>query len=156
MKQFLLGLSVLLLFSIANAQQVIPLNTCPDGGYVGPGQSCDGPTYRYLTPTWGAFAVGMGETGAGGKATSTKNQEEANAEALQICGQKGKNCQIAMTFKNTCAAMAWGSSGVGRGTSGETNNRDIAERRALAQCKQSGDSTCKIQIKGFCAGAKNW
>lgn len=141
---------------MVNAQQTIPLNSCPNGGYVGPGQSCEGPTYRYLKPTWGAFAIGVGETGAGGKATSTKSQEDANRQALELCRPYGKNCQIAMVFKNTCAAMAWGNTGVGRGTSGDSDNTGLAERRALVQCRESGDSTCTIQMKAFCAGAKNW
>ncbi len=70
-------------------------------------------------------------------------QDEANAAALQLCGD---GCEIILQFEGqgACGSIAAGSNrviGVGSGSP-----RDVADSAALAQCSDAGGEACIVKL----------
>ncbi len=93
---------------------------CPGGGYVGPGQWCEGGGGQVeiipVPKTWGAIAIDM--SSAQKRASfrhSEKSQEDANKRAIEGCGLS--TCRVAVTFRNSCGAVAAGGNGIWGGES---------------------------------------
>lgn len=59
---------------------------------------------------WGAVAYDK-KSGAWGIADESPDRGTAKKSALGYCGQRGKDCDVVGTFKNTCVAVAVGTDG---------------------------------------------
>ena len=83
-----------------------------------------------LSDYYGAIAINR-DTGATGYSYDYSSQSSAERAALNYCGQ---NCEVAIWYKNTCAAVAYsyqnGTYGWAWGSDARSN-----ERKALANCE---------------------
>ena len=163
MKKLLAGLGLLLgsQFVLADGPcpdgQFDPNNTvcmCSGGGWVYPNQYCKkgggSSQPAQIEPKWGAIAIDMSPQQKNGTYySSTKSQAEANRKALERCGLS--TCRVALEFKNSCGAVAWGGNGIWGG------GVDVNERRALekaaAACYRKGAKDCREWVKPSCANA---
>lgn len=85
---------------------------------------------------WGAVATNSA-TGQVGTAVGFPGEGMAKDVALERCGS---GCRIHMTYKNQCAAMAWGS---GRSSINSAATIEEAKLRALRVCGK-GASDCRV------------
>ena len=129
---------------------------CPGGGWVAPNQYCKSgggggePKYLPPEPQWGAIAIDMSsQQQSGGFSRSKKSQAEANQKALNTC--KLSTCRVALTFKNSCGAVAGGGNGIWGG--GVDINEERAVEKAAAACYGKGAKVCREWVKPMCAGA---
>lgn len=127
---------------------------CPGGGYVGPGQWCEGGGGQVeiipVPKTWGAIAIDM--SSAQKRASfrhSEKSQEDANKRAIEGCGLS--TCRVAVTFRNSCGAVAAGGNGIWGG--GVDNNENRALQKAAAACYNKGAKDCKLWVSPKCVNA---
>lgn len=86
---------------------------------------------------YGAIAT-SDETGAWGYAYNYPSQSQAEAAALQECGERG--CQVEVWFANACGAVAKDGRNVGWGWA---ESRAEAEAKAVSAC---GTGTCRIEV----------
>ena len=126
---------------------------CPGGGYVGPGQWCEGGGQVEIIPvpkTWGSIAIDMSPSHkSSGFASSESSQADANRKALAYC--KLSTCRVALTFRNTCGAIASGENGIWGG--GVDVNKNKALQKAADACYEKGAKTCKLWVSPQCAAA---
>lgn len=156
--RWLVGAGVLLLGQTALAAGPCPdgnfnpqsqVCMCPNGGYVAPGNWCE--VKRVPVPkTWGAIAVDMSpkqKNGAFGK--SLKSQADANQRALAQCGLP--TCRVALTFQNSCGAIAADGKGIWGG--GIDLYEKQAAQKAADACYNEGAKDCYLWVKPSCAAA---
>ena len=88
---------------------------------------------------WGAIAAGGG--GLGASVNMTKKQAAEKA-AIKQCQESGPGpCSIVVSYKNQCAAVAWGDdSQSGWGRAGDIA---VARKAALSACAETG-TNCKV------------
>ena len=127
---------------------------CPGGGYVGPGQWCEGGGGQVeiipVPKTWGAIAIDM--SSAQKRASfrySEKSQADANKRAVEGCGLS--TCRVALTFQNSCGAIAAGGKGIWGG--GVDLNKDKALQKAADACYAKGAKDCYKWVEPMCAAA---
>lgn len=90
---------------------------------------------------WGAIAFDP-NTPDMGLVVDHRSKRKAKKAALETCASTGaKNCQIATTFVNGCAAVATRAASWGWGT-GITPER--AEAKAVSSCAGSEKAACEI------------
>ena len=82
---------------------------------------------------YGAIAIDS-NTGATGYSYNYANRTSAERMALNSCGQ---NCEVAVWFRNTCAAVAYSYQNKTYGWSWGSNDLYTSQRRALAECTGS-------------------
>ena len=109
--EVLLGLLMLVSSSLSFADgpcpdgQFNPQNTvcmCPGGGFVAPNAYCN--RGGGITHTWGAIALELEGYQKSGFASSADRQSAANEKALKLC--RYNTCRVALTFKDSCGAIA--------------------------------------------------
>lgn len=142
---------------------------CPPGQYPIGGQGVQGcapipgggavpssprPTGEWQT-RWGAIAEDSsanqrGVAGATGVSASMKSKRDAQAAAIQQCGQLGGlKCKVVLTYNNQCVAIAdpkprsQGGNG-GRSVVYRAQTMDLAQREAMRQCSDDGVGECSI------------
>lgn len=127
---------------------------CPGGGYVGPGQWCEGGGGQVeiipVPKTWGAIAIDM--SSAQKKASfrkSTVSQADANKRAVEACGLS--TCRVAVSFRNSCGAIASDKKGIWGG--GVDINENRAAQKAADACYDKGAKDCYLWVKPSCAAA---
>jgi hypothetical protein len=99
--------------------------------------------------TWGAIVIDS-ETGGAGTVVGRDTEADAVNDARRDCASRGATgCKVEMTFRNGCAAVAWGVGGHGV-ASGPTQSG--AENDAMKYCKQSAQS-CKV-VYSDCSAAR--
>ncbi|SEO82425.1 protein of unknown function [Luteibacter sp. UNC138MFCol5.1] len=99
--------------------------------------------------SWGSIAIDD-DTGQAGTITGRRSREDAERAALHDCGLKGASgCKIVMTYRNQCAAVAWGKAG-GRVARNPTENG--AQDDAMEECKRNMNG-CRVVYSG-CSVAK--
>ena len=92
--------------------------------------------------SYGVISYGRGN-GAAGWSYSQSSENDARRVALRNCARYASDCEIVISFSNSCAAIAAGADGVV--TKGQADSSDDAEEKAMAACaKEAGDS-CEIQ-----------
>ena len=103
---------------------------------------------RVLASKYGAIALNM--KGAGFDSTySEVSEAEAKRNALAKCGS---TCKILGSYRNTCAAVAWGLIKKRGMVFTELNpQKSIVETKALSKCNASGAKNCKIMMSAECS-----
>lgn len=91
----------------------------------------------FAADMYGAIATNDA-TGAWGYAYNYPTRAQAEAAALQECGERG--CAVEVWFANACGAVAKDGRTVGWGWS---ESRAEAEAKALSAC---GSGACKIEV----------
>lgn len=86
---------------------------------------------------YGAIAT-SDETGSWGYAYNYTSRAQAEAAALQQCGEAG--CQVEVWFANACGAVAKDGRNVGWGWA---ESRAEAEAKAISGC---GSGACKVEV----------
>jgi hypothetical protein len=81
---------------------------------------------------FGAIAYNI-DNGAYGWAVDRVTQMEADAAALEHCGQ---GCEVVVQFKNTCAAIALGDDNAWGWA--RADQKAVAQRNAVANCAKHG------------------
>ncbi|WP_318533508.1 DUF4189 domain-containing protein [Stenotrophomonas indicatrix] len=131
---------------------------CPAGSYPIGGQGVQGcapipssgstssegprPNGRWIK-TWGAIA--LSPDGASGASTGKHTKAAASREAEGVCSASGgKECRVAFTYKNQCAAASVPTSGAGGTSFGRAETEEIAKDLALKQCQQGGGIGCMV------------
>lgn len=98
---------------------------------------------------WGAIAIDAVNGETSGSSINRTSKNDAENAALKVCNDT-KNCQISVSYKNSCGAVATNGKGI---RIGATNpNPAIAEQKALASCNKQSNSACRIWIPATCAG----
>lgn len=156
--KWLVGMGALLLGQTALADGPCPdgnfnpqsqVCMCPGGGYVAPGNWCEMKILP-VPKTWGAIAIDMSPAHkSSGFSWSKSSQADANRQALAYC--KLSTCRIALTFRNSCGAIAGGDNGIWGG--GVDVNKDKALQKAADACYSKGAKTCKLWVEPSCANA---
>lgn len=77
------------------------------------------------------------------------NQTEANRKALKLC--KLNTCKVALTYQNTCGAIAVDKRGIWGG--GIDLDKDRAAQKAADACYNEGAKDCYLWVKSMCAAA---
>jgi len=96
--------------------------------------------------SWGAIAYSAPDHQAGW--SSAKNDRTlAEREAMSVCSQRGKACEVVTTFNKKCGALARDGNFVGLATS--TDQRE-ALQKAVQECTRNGGSRCVPQVL-FCS-----
>jgi hypothetical protein len=100
---------------------------------------------------WGAIATDAPH-GALGVTTHMPNQQTAEIGALADCHAKGgSNCQIQVSYSNSCAALA--VSDVSGGTASRISSTQ-AEEAAMKVCKDGGGTNCHVYYSACSAPAQ--
>ena len=154
----LLGTWILLLSQAAFANGPCPdgnfnpqsqVCMCPKGGYVAPGNWCETKIVP-IPKTWGAIAIDMSsEQAKAGFGKSEKSQADANQQALKMC--RLSTCRVALTYINSCGAVAADGKGVWGG--GVDTNRQKALQKAADACFNKGAKSCYEWVSPKCAAA---
>ncbi|MEN5289150.1 DUF4189 domain-containing protein [Stenotrophomonas lactitubi] len=153
--KIIFNLSICLALSVA-AESAFAEGRCPPGQYpigdsrapgcapIPAGSSGDaGPraTGRWIK-TWGAIA--MSNSGASGVSVGKVKKSDAEKAAKAECDATGaRDCEIAFTYKNQCAAAATASSGTSGTTFGRAATVDIATTIAIDLCRSRGGQGCE-------------
>lgn len=90
---------------------------------------------------WGAIATDAPHA-ALGAVTGSKNKSGAERAAIADCHAKGGvDCQVQVSYANSCAALA-----VSASSGGTASRADVSEAQqaALDVCKQGGGSDCRV------------
>jgi len=97
---------------------------------------------------YGAIAIDP-KSGASGSAYNTTSAAEAKQQAMSFCARYGNDCEVVISFFNTCAAVA---AAVGNETYTVATNdkRGIAENKARNACIQK-NGNCRSETS-ICAG----
>ena len=96
---------------------------------------------------WGSIAFSQ-ESGGGyayGIVWNSGGREPARQRAVQVCrSEGGTSCAELGWFRNTCASLAVGD----RGGAAVGGGKQIAaaESMALSECRNAGNTNCKIEI----------
>lgn len=92
--------------------------------------------------SFGAIAYGR-TSGATGWSYSQDDEASAQRLALQYCAQHGKDCEVAASFANTCAAVAAGGDVV---VAGRAAASEAAQHQALSACTaKGGGDDCEVK-----------
>jgi hypothetical protein len=155
-----LAVFFLVLIGVFYAGAVNSEGGCPPGFYPVGGQGVQGcapipragvevggarPTGRWIK-TWGAIAVG-GVDGKGdvGIAIGKRSKRSAVEEAMDRCSEEGADdCEVVLTYKNQCAAIATASNGVSRSIFGRSRSIERASENAINLCRSGGSGECEI------------
>lgn len=98
--------------------------------------------------SWGAIAIDEG--GDAGTISNKSTKNDATQAAMHDCQIRGaRGCRIVATYRNQCAAIAWGSGGYGTATG---PREDEAQADALDSCRGRA-SGCKI-VYSACSVAR--
>lgn len=93
--------------------------------------------------TWGAIA--MSNSGASGVSVGKVKKSDAEKAAMAECvGTGARDCEIAFTYKNQCAAAATAASGTQGTTFGRAATVDIAKTLAIDLCRNRGGQGCDV------------
>jgi hypothetical protein len=104
---------------------------------------------RVLDSKYGAVALDM-KTGGFDSAYGEVSEAVAKRNALARC--KSKSCKIIGSYRNTCVAVARGSSKGRSPTPVDfATQKDLAESKALSKCKAEGASNCRIIMPAECS-----
>lgn len=96
-------------------------------------------------PRFGAIAVAAAQPLSAASASNYTTLREASSAARRACARKGgQGCQTAVTFEESCGALASGSDG--KWVAVASTFRDDARTDALNKCQNSGLSGCKVEI----------
>jgi hypothetical protein len=89
---------------------------------------------------WGAIATAGGAFGTANNMSSKR--KAANAAMAQCKANGGKDCEIALTYWNQCAALVWGdTTAISRGDADPRK----AESGAMQACSAvAGNNDCKL------------
>jgi len=99
--------------------------------------------------TWGAIVIDS-ETGGAGTVVGRASEDDAVRDAMRDCASRGaKGCKVEMTYRNGCAAVAWGSGG--HGVASGSNKSDV-EHNAMSYCEKSAHA-CRI-VYSDCSAAQ--
>lgn len=116
-------------------------------GYQIPGQVNKGqPKARDF---WGAIAIDSAKGESSGSALNHTDRNSAEKAALKQC-DNSRDCRIAISFKNSCGAVASNGQGVDIGA--YDPNPIQAERKALAACNKQSRKVCGLWVKASCSG----
>ncbi|WP_243402633.1 DUF4189 domain-containing protein [Stenotrophomonas sp. SPM] len=155
-------LFVLCLLLIAGALPFSALaeGNCPPGMYPIGGQGVQGcgpipagggdqgglkPNGKWIK-TWGAISYSE-KVGTVGAVVGMLTKSDAAKEAQDRCTSQGaSDCRVLMTYKNQCAAYAYGK---GSGMDGvvsttRARSKDEAASAALKHCAADGGQACKV------------
>jgi hypothetical protein len=145
-----LALSLLGASVSAYAQTACPQGVSPGdprcgpggGGWLPPPPSSE-PSMHWKK-TWGAIAMSSGGTGEVGTSVGKTSKREATREAVSKCeALGGRECKLALAYKNQCAVVAWPSvTGVSVAAVSAASIEE-ASNLALSDCNTSGGA-CKI------------
>src|SRR6266404_1994783 len=80
-------------------------------------------------------------TGAVGWSYSFGLEHAANTFALANCARRARDCEVIVSFHDTCAALAVGGGVVARAW---TASQSRAEDGAKAECVNKGGQSCEI------------
>lgn len=97
---------------------------------------------------YGAIAYGP-STGALGWSYKQDTREEAESVALEKCGARGEDCEVEVSFNDTCAAVSAGDTGRPSWALGATARE--AQVNALERCRREGGRRCGVK-KSVCSG----
>ena len=135
-----LALSGLFLMSgQSHAEGICPAGSFPIGGGNGGWQGCApmgngaGEPAEEWETRWGAIATGNGLFGAAEGASSKSQAEKIALRQCQESGGKGGKCKVKITYRDQCAALAWGDGGA---IAFRSPDRSDAETSAVAACSQ--------------------
>lgn len=111
--------------------------------------ACSAAEYREPKHSFGAIAAARENTGVG-SAVNWPTQEEASRQAMAQCQETsgGKACQIRITFRNACAAVAQSSNLHAGYAWGDTPEK--AQQEALNACRGAAQQDCRI-THNFCS-----
>lgn len=108
---------------------------------------------------YGALAIDENQGSRYGWAVNHGSQAGANETALNKCKGSGGTCRLVMWFKNACAAYAADqqTSSTAYGWAWHGNSREMAERKAKAECVKRGgvSSQCITRVWGCTTTAGN-
>jgi len=150
-----------LLASLFLASQAWAEGPCPPGQHMVGQRNVPGASYPICQPIpssnaappqspavwadrWGAIASDA-SAGKAGAVVGRASRSEAIDSAMRDCTSNGgRICQLELTFRNQCAAGAWGA-GKG-GTLAWTSDpyKDGAEKRAVANCVKNSEEGCRV------------
>lgn len=103
-----------------------------------------------IVDLWGAIAADMSPNQAmAGSSSNFRVKAQANQSAIDKCGLT--TCQVIITYKNTCGAIAVGSNKVIGSATNTT--KSVAESNAIKNCKNNGGQNC-LQWNSSCSGQK--
>lgn len=78
-----------------------------------------------------------------GSSWGADSEAEAKQIALKACSNEGgHNCQMAITVRNGCVALAMATNGAW--SSNSSNNSREAIANAMAVCRKNGGTDCKV------------
>jgi len=100
---------------------------CRDGGEPG--------------PSFGVIAYSR-STGAVGWSYSFGLERAANAAALANCARLARDCEVIVSFHDTCAALAVGAGVVAWAWAAPQSR---AEAAAKAECLKNGGKSCQVE-----------
>jgi serine/threonine-protein kinase len=95
---------------------------------------------------FGAIAYSPSDK-AYGYSYNWNNKQQARKKARQKCrAQRGSpDCKV-LTLFNRCGALAIGKGGRKSFGSGKGQNRNVAKKRAIAQCRKKGGRQCRAPV----------
>lgn len=100
----------------------------------------------HLTSASATGALAVGTCGASGYAWDAANEILAQSDALTRCPDS--KCQVYLTVRRACAAMAYDPNTCAWGAASRDTLRD-AQQTALATCVGHGGQSCVIRAS-FC------
>ena len=113
------------------------------GGYTKPSKP------RVLASKYGAVALDI-KTGGFDSSYGEASEAAAKRNALTRC--KSKSCKIIGSYRNTCVAVARGSSKGRSPTPVDfATQKELAESKALSKCNAEGASNCRIIMPAECS-----
>lgn len=93
--------------------------------------------------TWGAISIS--NSGASGVSVGKVKKSDAEKAAMAECvGTAVRDCNIAFTYKNQCAAAATAASGKQGTTFGWAETVEIAKTIAIDLCRNRGGQGCDV------------
>lgn len=111
--------------------------------------ACSAAEYREPKDSFGAIAAAKENAGVG-SAVNWPTQQEASNQAMAQCAETsgGKPCQVRITFKNACAAVAQSTNLHAGYAWGDTPEK--ARGLAMANCQTAAQQDCRITHE-FCS-----
>lgn len=154
MKKMSIGIILLLLGNLANAEGGCPAGMIPHSGTdisacgpIPPGYNK--PSGHWET-RWGSYVLSEDE-GITGWSLNELNADTANESAISNCISKGgTQCKVVITYQNSCIAVA-ASDGGGYAYTDQT--RDMASSKAMNSCERAGEKNCRL-FRIECSPAK--
>ena len=102
-------------------------------------QQCNRSQESYGAIAYGAKSQAYGFSFDAGDADSAANT------AMTKCKSHGNDCELVLSFSNSCGAVAAVSNSESFGT-GQGADRGVAEFNALASCKKNDSGDCEVQV----------